>query len=184
MPGTLLISPTGSGKSWFCDNDPFYRDSAMDGDPLIDWHFDWGNADWVAKDRQHLDIVLGRMRSSGKCVCWYVGTTAIPDALRDGRLAPSEVLIVILPEDEHRKWVLDRGKRSHDWSRALEHRRHCESLVESFDLPCFDSFLAAAEHLKTRSTDVIGRSETNENRGEQVAAPNSLTRSESDSSSG
>jgi hypothetical protein len=101
MRGFLLLSPTGSGKSWACKNDPFFAEFAIDGDDIIKWPSpsDWHKTDWKVKDREHLDIVLDQMRHTGKCVCWYVGTIAIADALDQRRLSSEEVGVVLLPED-------------------------------------------------------------------------------------
>jgi hypothetical protein len=154
MPGTLLLSPTGSGKSWACKNIPLFRISAIDGDTLINWKFEWTTADWIAKDREHLDIVLSQMRNSRKCVCWYVGTNAVADALDERRLSHDEIVIVLLPEEEHRNWVNLRSKKGHNWQRALEHRELCERLIRNYQLPQYHSFAGAAEHIKARLESV------------------------------
>jgi hypothetical protein len=150
MSGFLLLSPTGSGKSWACKNNPFFAAFAIDGDSLINWKFNWGETDWKVKDREHLDIVLDQMRSTGKCVCWYVGTTAIADALDEGRLLSDEVGVVLLSVLEHCNLVQKRNKKGHDWATAIEHRNLCENLIRSYKLPRFSSFPEASEHVRAR----------------------------------
>jgi len=151
MPGFLLLSPTGSGKSWACKNAPFFVEFAIDGDLLINWKFNWHKADWKAKDREHLDIVLDHMRKMEKCVCWNVGTTAIEDALKDGRLSTDEVGVLVLPEHEHRNFVQKRNKAwPHDWKGAIEDRNLCENLTRDYRLPHFSSFADATEHVRAR----------------------------------
>lgn len=148
MSGYLLIAPTGSGKSWVCENDSFFLDHATDGDSLIDWGFNWNNVDWTVHDRKHFDIVLSYMRETRRCVCWYVGTTAIADALADGRLCAQEIGIVVLPANQHRQYVEMRNKRGHSWDRALEHRSLCESLIRRYELRHFVSFQEATERVQ------------------------------------
>lgn len=150
MSGFLLLSPTGSGKSWACDHNPFFKECAVDGDSLIVWPSNRHGVDWKVKDREHLNTVLTHMRSAGKCVCWYVGTTAAADALNDGRLCRDQVGVVLLPEPEHRDHVRRRNKPGHDWARAIEHRTLCEALVRDYGLARFSSFEEAAEHVRAR----------------------------------
>lgn len=150
MLGFLLIAPTGSGKSWVCENDPFFSREGVDGDSLIQWPHNWNNVDWTVQDRKNIDVVLDRMRRTSCCVLWYVGTTAIADALIDERLTANQLAIVLPPQAIHRQQVDTRRKRGHDWNRACEHRALCENLIERFELPHFDSFQAAVEHVRTR----------------------------------
>ena len=150
MHGFLLLAPTASGKSWVCKNALFFGDFATDGDSLINWQFDWKTTDWTVQDCKHLDIVLGQMRKTRKCVCWYVGTTAIEDALADGRLSVDEVGIVLLPLQQHRNYVEGRNKPGHDWNRAVEHRDRCENLIQNYHLAHFVSFQDAIEHVCSR----------------------------------
>ncbi len=150
MPGFLLIAPTGSGKSWVCANDTFFVNHAIDGDPLIDWPRDWSNIDWTVQDRKHLNIVLSQMRKSRKCVCWYVGTSAIADALADGRLSANEVGIVLLPQQQHRSLVENRDKQRHDWTCAIKHLTLCENLIRTYQLAHFVSFQDSIEHVRSR----------------------------------
>jgi len=149
MDGFLLLSPTGSGKSWVCIHDDFFANHAMDGDELINWNFDWTNVDWVAKDREHLDIVLAKIRDTGKCVCWFVGPTAVADALNHGHLCHDQVAVVLLPESEHRSLVDSRNKKGHGWEKAVDHRTRCEALVSRYGLHRFGSFTEAAAYLQT-----------------------------------
>jgi hypothetical protein len=153
MTGFLLISPTGSGKSWVCKNDPYFIDHAVDGDSLIDWQFNWNDVDWRLQDRMHLDKVLQYMRKEGRCVCWYVGTTAIADALTDDRLHRIELGIVLLPEQSHRGQVERRNKRDHGWTRASEHRTLCEQLIHTYKIPQFESFQDAGEYIRLRTVN-------------------------------
>ncbi len=150
MPGFLLISPTGSGKSWACKNIAFYINHAADGDSLINWPSNWNNIDWTMQDRKNLEIVLSHMRETGKCVCWYVGTTAIADALAEDRLRTYEIAIVLPLKDKHRDQVDTRKKPGHDWKCALEHRKLCGSLIMRYDIRQFDSFQSAAEYLQSQ----------------------------------
>ena len=150
MSGFLLVAPTGSGKSWACKNNHLLKQYAIDGDPLINWNLDWSRTDWTIQDRKHIDIVLKKAQSTGKCICWYVGTTAVADAINEGRICANRVIIVLLPEDEHRRYVEKRGKRNHGWSKALEHRKLCEQLIANYGVLQFSSFDDAAEHLKNQ----------------------------------
>lgn len=150
MPGFLLLAPTGTGKSWVCTNDSFFINHATDGDLLIDWPRDWSNIDWKVQDRNHLDIVLDQMEISRKCVCWYVGTAAISDALADGRLSADGVGIVLLPQQQHRSFVECRNKHGHDWTCAIEHRTLCEQLIRTYQLAHFVSFQDSIEHVRSR----------------------------------
>lgn len=150
MTGFLLIAPTGSGKSWVCENDSFFLHHGTDGDSLIDWPKNWSKVDWNVEDRKNLEVVLDRMRKTARCVLWYVGTTAIEDALNDRRLNAETIAIVLPPPEHHRRQVDNRGKRWHDWSCACKHRTLCENLVKKFDLPCFGSFQEAVEYVRTQ----------------------------------
>ena len=148
MTGFLLVAPTGSGKSWVCENDSIFRQFATDGDRLIRWPTgDWSRVDWSRKDREHLDIVLTHMQTTRKCVCWFVGTTAISDAIAEGRLSRDEVGVLLLPEDLHRERVVGRGQKSHDWTVATDHRSLCLNLIRSHGLSQFSSFEDASTHI-------------------------------------
>jgi hypothetical protein len=150
MNGFLLIAPTGSGKSWVCKNHLFFKEFSVDGDRLIDWsRIDWNNTDWKSKDREHLEIVLDRMRESSTCVCWYVGTSALADALDEGRLSKDKLGIVLIPEDNHRRFVEQRNKGGHGWERAVEHRNLCNVLANTHGLPQFISFDHAVGYVRT-----------------------------------
>ena len=150
MRGFLLIAPTGSGKSWACKNERFFIENAIDGDDLIDWDAARNTTDWTVKDRQHLETVFTAMRNHQKCVCWYVGTTAVADAIDECRISRDDVGIVLIPPDQHQRYVNDRKKIDHDWKRAIENRQRCESLVEKYGLFRFDSFQDAVPYVRMR----------------------------------
>ena len=149
MAGFLLIAPTGTGKTTACKADPNFAGITIDGDSLIDWPRCGPNTDWTIKDREHLDIVLDHMRASNKCVCWYVGTTAVADSLDDGRLAPDEVAVVLISEGEHRRRVEYRRQSSHGWSTACEHRALCEKLTADYGVSRFTSLEEAIRHARS-----------------------------------
>ncbi len=162
MAGFLLIAPTGSGKTWHCENDTFFKNHVTDGDPLADYPSKEvrkeeerknGKFDWTAPDRQNIDKVLHYMRENRRCVCWYVGTTAIKDALEDDRLRLDEIAIVVPPEQQHRKQVDERQKKDHLWPDAIVHRTLCEDLIREHKITHFGSFSEAVEFLRSRITN-------------------------------
>ncbi|MDB4276762.1 hypothetical protein N9886_00790 [bacterium] len=114
MPGYLLIAPTGTGKSSVRMRNPEFKAISTDGDSLVDWGKCKGVVNWTGPDRKHLDDILSHMRSEEKCVCWYVGITAIADAIDEGRLSVAEMVIVLIPEDIHRQRVEERKKEVTD----------------------------------------------------------------------
>jgi hypothetical protein len=143
MAGFLLIAPTGTGKSTARKDDPRFQSVSSDGDKLAD--YPWGISDWSAQDRKNMDKVITHMREENKCVCWFVGTTAVADAIEDGRLSIDEIAIVLLPEKEHRKRVEFRNKSNHGWDTAEVHRDLCESLIERYKIRKFESLEEAFE---------------------------------------
>lgn len=150
MSGFLLIAPTGSGKSTTRERNLAFASKSTDGDSLIDWSRCRGVRDWRVPDREHLNTVLDHMRATNRCVCWYVGTTAIADALDEGRLDPDDVAIVVLPEDDHRRRVEARRKPDHGWDRATEHRALCEGLIAQYALRKFTSLEASIDHITSK----------------------------------
>lgn len=155
IKGFLLLAPTGSGKSATIERDPFYSKCGIDGDHLIDWGFTWPSADWVSKDREHLTIILDRLRKESKCVCWFAGNNDDPsrpihDAIGENRLPRNRVAVVILDEREH-KARFDERKSKHlkkrNWDTALEHRLHLEHLIQEYKIECFASFETAKSHI-------------------------------------
>lgn len=154
MLAFLIISPTGSGKSWVCKNDPFFSQNGIDGDLLIDWKImQCPGVDWKIFDRRNTDKIINYMRQQKKCILWYVGTSAVRDAINEKRLNVSEIAIVLIDEKAHRQQVEARQKRDHDWHRACEHRQLCEELIKDFSLPHFSSFSEASAWLANRFRD-------------------------------
>ena len=153
MPGYLLFAPTGTGKSSVRRKNSKFKTVSTDGDCLEDWDSCRGISDWTAPDREHLDDILSHMRSEEKCVCWYVGTTAISDAIDEGRLSVDELLIVLIPEDVHRQRVEERNKGGHGWSRAMEHRALCQKLIEKYQPRVFTSLTKAVNFVVSEGAD-------------------------------
>jgi len=150
MNGFLLFAPTGTGKTTALGLVPDFATISTDGDSLIDWDDCRGVRDWTGPDRKHLDIVLAHMRDTNKCVCWYVGTTAVADALNEKRLNIGEMAIVLIPEAEHRRRVEGRNKGGHGWVRAREHRALCESLATDYGIRKFTSLEEAVDHVRSK----------------------------------
>lgn len=150
MNGFLLIAPTGTGKTTVLKLIPDFATISTDGDSLIDWNRCQGVKDWTGPDREHLDTVLAHMRAMNRCVCWYVGTTAVADALNEKRLDIDEVAIVLIPEVEHRERVEVRNKGGHGWGRACEHRALCESLIANYGIRRFTSLEEAINHVRSK----------------------------------
>ena len=154
MPGLLLIAPTGSGKTTTLKTDSFFHEHALDGDNFANYSGKKSATDdafWKKRDRENLTAVVDKMRRTGKCVLWYVGTTAVSDAIADNRLDAAEVVVVLIPEAEHLDRVIKRDKPGHGPERALEHRALCESLIQQHGLRQFASFLEAKEWLSVNN---------------------------------
>jgi hypothetical protein len=93
------------------------------------------------------------MRQKNKCILWYVGTSAVRDAITEQRISVSEIAIVLIDEKKHKQQVEARKKKDHDWDRACEHRQLCRKLIEDFSVPHFASFSEASAWLAIRFRD-------------------------------